>query len=180
MKFRLLACTGALLACASAGAQVAKPTESLTRAAFNSNNTIAVPNILDTWGFEPGEGFSVGALAGQQGWTNFAAAPSVPQVTTAAPVTGVQHIQIAGDPGVAVGTLTGGFSPDRGVQDPASVSMMSVDIRITTAGGADYDVVPQTPSQGFLAARVKFSFLGDIQILDDTGGGLAFEDSGVD
>jgi uncharacterized repeat protein (TIGR01451 family) len=40
--------------------------------------------------------------------------------------------------------------------------------------------VPQTPSQGFLAARVKFSFLGDIQILDDTGGGLAFEDSGVD
>ncbi|MCB1635779.1 MAG: DUF11 domain-containing protein, partial [Xanthomonadales bacterium] len=183
MKASSILAAGLALATSASFAQVTKPplpAEALSRAAFPSSNQAAVPNILDVWGFEPGEGFSPGALNGQQGWTVFGAAPNVPQVSTAAPVTGVQHIQIALDGSVANGTLTGGFSPDRGAQPTTNRSRMSVDVQITDAGGADYDIVPQTPSQMFLAARIKFSFLGDILILDDTGGGLFFEDSGVD
>ena len=54
-----------------------------------------------------------------------------------------------------------------------------MDISITNTGGADYDVVPQAPSQGFLSARVKFNFGGNIFILDDPGPGLQFVDTGV-
>jgi hypothetical protein len=54
--------------------------------------------------------------------------------------------------------------------------MMSVDVAISGLGGADYDVVPQAPSQAMLMARVKFSFTGDILILESGG----FVDSGAD
>ena len=97
---------------------------------------------------------------------------------TVNPYAGEQHLRISHDPGNPTGTLTGGFSPDLGPQndDPVSVSVM---VAIGATGGADYDVVPQAPSQGFLTARVNFSYLGDIRVLDDLGSGLAFIDTGV-
>lgn len=69
---------------------------------------------------------------------------------------------------------------------------MSIDVFIDATGGADYDVVPQAPTQGFLTARVKFRFNdidgdtipGDIMVLDDLDGpgpgGLAFVTTGVE
>jgi len=88
-------------------------------------------------------------------------------------------MRISKNPAVPVGTLTGGFSPDRGPQGNVP-SSMCVDIAIGAVGGADYDVVPQAPSQTFLTARVKFSFTGSIFVLDDPGAGLAFVDTGTD
>jgi hypothetical protein len=41
-------------------------------------------------------------------------------------------------------------------------------------------LVPQAPSQSLLTARVKFSYTGDILVLDDVGAGLTFIDTGAD
>jgi len=130
-------------------------------------------------GFESGEGFAPAPIGGQAGWTMFAASTAEGHVDTVNPFAGSQHLRISGDPTIGGGTLTGGFSPDLGAQTP-NQAYMSVQVNIGAAGGADYDIVPQAPSQGFLSARLKFNFGGNVFVLDDTGGGLAFEDTGYD
>ena len=72
------------------------------------------------------------------------------------PAGGLQHLRIGNDPLVGAGTFTGAFSPNLGAL-PVGPSSVSMDIAISNTGGADYDVIPQAPSQGFLTARVKFS-----------------------
>lgn len=129
-------------------------------------------------GFEAAEGFGLGPIDGQAGWTTFLGTAGS-DISGANPAGGAQHFRIGFDAGNPAGTLTGGFSPDIGAQ-AASPSSLSVDVAISAADGADYDVVPQAPSQALLSARVKFSWLGDILVLDDTGGGLAFTDTGFD
>jgi hypothetical protein len=141
----------------------------------NASAPAAVLNV----GFEPGEGFSPGFLGTQGGWSTFAASSAQPVINATGAISGSQDLQIAEDASIASGSNTGGFSPDLGPQDITKPSSMSLDVLITATGGADYDVAPQAPSQMFLSARVKFSFLGNIQILDDTGGGLGFEDTGI-
>lgn len=183
MKNSLLVASAGLLAMAfGAHAQVVKPAPEADRLEhFASSGPVqAIPNVRDEWGFEPGEGFAPGFIGGQVGWTAFAASTTQGSITTTNPITGVQSLVIDNDPAAGAGSLTGAFSPDRGPQNVMDRSQLSVDIRITATGGADYDIVPQAPSQMFLTARVKFFFQGDIQILDDTGGGLAFVDTGVD
>ena len=130
-------------------------------------------------GFEAVEGFTSGANCAQNGWTKFVASNTEGHVDTANPAIGSQHISIAEDPGIPNGTLTGCFSPNLGVQLPGS-STAQIAIAVSGSGGADYDFVVQAPSQGFITARIKFSYLGDILILDDNGsGGAAFFDSGT-
>lgn len=133
---------------------------------------------LDPWGFEAAEGFAPGFVGGQAGWTATVASSADPVISTANPSSGAQHLRCAGDAAVASGTLIGAFSPDLGPQAVAP-SSVCVDVAIGATGGADYDVIPQAPSQTFLTARVKFYWLGDIRVLDDTGGGLAYVDTGV-
>jgi hypothetical protein len=141
------------------------------------SNTVPRASAYAT-GFETAEGFVVGDINAQQGWSVFSG--DVNQVVSAVnPATGSQHYRNQNEPAFATGTLVGAFSPDLGAS-PIAPQMLSVDVNIGATGGADYDVVPQAPSQGLLTARVKFSWLGDILVLDDLGGGLAFQDTGVD
>ena len=130
-------------------------------------------------GFEASEGFAPGYIGGQAGWTAFSASVTEGHVGTVNPYAGEQHLRISRDPDISMGTWTGGFSPDLGAQndDPVSVSVM---VAIGATGGADYDVVPQAPSQDLQTAHVNFSWLGDIRVLDDPGTGLDFIDTGVD
>lgn len=158
----------------------ADKTYDVSTAAFESvGGVVSDSRVSETWTFEAGEGFAPGFIGGQAGWTAFAASTAEGHIDTANPHAGTQHLRISLDPAVAPGTLIGAFSPLVAdlVVDPSSVLVY---IAIGDVGGADYDVVPQTPTQAFLTARVKFSFTGDILILDDTGGGLAFIDSGAD
>ncbi len=131
-----------------------------------------------TTGFEAVDGFVPGFIGGQSGWTTFAASLTQGHIDTANPAAGAQHLRISKDPALASGILTGAFSPDQG---PLAVgpSSVSVDIAISNTGGADYDVSPQAPSQAMISARVKFSFVGNIFIVDDLGAGLVFVDTGV-
>lgn len=128
-------------------------------------------------GFENSEGFAIGGLP-QNGWTEFAATPNAASISGAHPAAGTQHLRIVKDTTAASGALSGGFSPNSGAL-AANHYIVSVDFATNDAGGADYDVVPQAPSQGSLSARMKFSWTGDILVLDDIGAGLAFVDTGI-
>lgn len=100
-------------------------------------------------------------------------------ISAAHPASGSQHLRIVRDLAAAAGSLSGGFSPEAGAQSPGYYAV-SVDFATNDAAGADYDIIPQAPTQGFLTARMKFSWTGDILVLDDTGTGLNFIDTGVD
>lgn len=128
-------------------------------------------------GFEVVDGFAIGGLP-QNGWTEFAASPNAASISGAHPAAGAQHLRIVKDTAATSGTLSGGFSPDAGPL-AAGQYIVSVDFATNDVGGADYDIVPQAPSQGSLSARMKFSFTGDILVLDDVGAGLAFVDTGA-
>ena len=108
----------------------------------------------------------------------FAASAVEGHIDTANPASGDQHLRISYDPAAGQGSYTGAFTPDVGPL-PVVPSDVSVDVAISASGGADYDVVPQAPSQGFLTARVSFEYMGNIWILDDVGAGLQFVDTGV-
>lgn len=128
-------------------------------------------------GFEAGEGFAVGGLP-QNGWTEFVATPNGANISATHPDSGSQHLRITKDAAAASGTLSGGFSPATGALG-AGHYVVSVNFATNDSLGADYDVVPQAPSQALLTARMKFSWLGDILVLDDTGSGLVFTDTGA-
>jgi len=181
MKFNLK--TGALVVLmvgVSAVGIAADKVYDISTAAFVSPvASYGVDGVSETWGFEAGEGFAPGFIGGQAGWTAFAASVAEGHIDTANPHAGSQHLRISNDPAVAAGTLLGAFSPL--VADPiVDASSVSVYVAIGDVGGADYDVVPQSPTQGLLTARVKFDFEGNIQVLDDVGAGLVFVDTGAD
>jgi hypothetical protein len=129
-------------------------------------------------GFEAADGFAPGYISGQSGWGAFAASTTQGRIDTGNPFAGSQHLRIAKDAAIGTGINTGAFSPNQGAQ-PAGSYDVSVMMNLSATGGADYDVVPQAPSQALLSARVKFNFQGPIFILDDTGGGLAFVNTGT-
>ncbi len=134
-----------------------------------------------TTDFEGTEGAPPGFSPGyceQNGWTAFAASTVQGQISSANPSSGDQHIRIAEDPSLGLGTSVGCFSPDIGAQT-IGPTWMEVDVAISDTGGADYHIVPQAPSQGSLTARVNFEFWGNIWILDRIGGNLQFVDTGT-
>jgi len=148
--------------------------------------SVASANIYAT-GFEATEGFATGFIGGQNGWSAFSASTVEGHVDTVNPASGAQHLRISNDPAAGAGNYVGGFSPDWGPQ-PAGQYTVSVDVCIGATGGADYDIVPQAPSQSFLTARVKYFWddydldgtPGDVVVLDDDGTGLTYYDTGYD
>jgi hypothetical protein len=142
-----------------------------------NNQSPVTPNAVSSNGFEVSDGFTAGPINGQVGWATFTAA--TPTIESTNPALGSQQMRISADGSVGQGSNTGGFSPNMGVQNDTLSASVNVDMLISATGGADYDVVGQAPSQGFLTWRVKFGFLGNISILDDTGAGLAFIDTGI-
>ncbi|MCH8166038.1 MAG: hypothetical protein IH889_10565 [Planctomycetes bacterium] len=165
---------------ASAAAIPHPPGSSISRFGSGGNQGGVAGGDLAPVGFEPAEGFAPGFIDGQVGWRAFAAGIAEAHVETVNPATGVQHLQIANDPGNPSGTTTGAFSPNLGNCDDTTFTTVLVDVNISALGGADYDVVPQAPTQGLLTTRVVFSNTGDILVLDDIGAGLVFVDTGAD
>jgi hypothetical protein len=87
--------------------------------------------------------------------------------------------------GIGAGTLSIAFSPLI-VQPASSPHQVKLQIYISNDGGADYDVANQSPAEGFVAWRVKFSWSdtpgtgpGTIFIVDDLGLGAEYVDTGV-
>lgn len=127
--------------------------------------------------------FTTGTINGQQGWTvsTVGGVPTVSNnISTANPQSGTQALRITDSAAVANGTTTGVFSPATGFTG-STATITTISLAITgvvpgaTTGGADYDVILQSPTQALLTARVNFSFLGNINIVDDTDGNGSFD-----
>ena len=130
-------------------------------------------------GFEPAEGFVPGHIDGQVGWFSFMSSNSEAHIDTVNPNTGTQHLRISHDPDLGFGEFVGAFTPDLGPL-PTGSSTVSVDVSISATNGADYFVVPQSPSQGLVLTWVDFAFTDDILVVDDVGFGSEWVDTGVD
>jgi len=128
-------------------------------------------------GFETAEGFTVGAIDGQNGYSTFLAAQFAPEISAENAASGSQHLRL-GNGGATVGTSNGAFSPvfATGTND---VYTLSLDIAINDELGADYTVVAQDTVAGLLNFRVRFDFEGNIFVVDDLGSGGVFVDTGV-
>ncbi len=129
-------------------------------------------------GFESSEGYSLGFLGNQQGWTFTTASGTdqgQPRVSSTNPATGTRHMRIGTDAFLNVGTQIGGRSPALSPQDPGRYTV-SVDVRIAhseSTGRSSYVVEPAALSQdNTFAARVVFAYDGSLRVFDDLGNGF--------
>lgn len=120
--------------------------------------------------FESAQGFTLGNLNGQNGWTVFAASPNIPVVTDSQSTDGSYSIQLIATNGQA---NSGGFSP---LFTSNLDVVLTVDMFLSSTTGelSDTDFIAQSPSQSLLTSRVKFSFDGSVLIVDNPGTGTAF------
>lgn len=135
--------------------------------------------------FETSQGYNVGTVVGQNGWgTNIPATvtngPSLLVSTEYAAPGGTQSLKIQGN-NTTYHTLGGAFSPVSVVNGPIVTLAMDVYFSSVSATGSDFQIIPQSPSQSKVAARVNFNYQGNIMILDGPPAGtLAYVDSGAD
>jgi len=185
MRSTVFAIAG-LLVVSVAGMAAAAPRETPSKNSFGV--TTGGPTTTAYFfgsGFEAGEGFAPGVLEPQNGWS--ATGINLPWQTISGvnPYTGAQHARLVKNAAAAAGAQHVLLSPVNAT--PANTpSTVYVRINISNDGGADYSVVGQAPSQGFLSWRVLFSWSGamgtepgTIFVLDDIGMGLQFVDTGV-
>lgn len=133
-------------------------------------------------GFEPEEGFAPGFIDGQAGWLSILSGSTIePAISNAAPLTGSQHLRFGFDPLITPGPeAIVAVSPALGDQSvKGRRSSMTIDVKIDGLMGADYEVVPSTPSEGFVVTRVDFNYLGNIFIADFIDNTFQFVDTGV-
>lgn len=127
--------------------------------------------------FEAEEGFDLGFIGGQEGWSTFEDNTAQPVVSDDKATDGDYSLKLDEDPAAA--GLVGAFSPTFSLV--GDLITISADIYIEATGGSDYELVIQAPSQELLTARVNFSWLGGISVVDfDAGGELTFVGTGVD
>lgn len=125
--------------------------------------------------FEESEGYSLGAIGGQQGWEEFALTSGVgSDVVT---IDGRRALRLTDNPSADNGRFVGGLSPE--VFDPGQRGEFSIDVRIDDLAGASYTVVGQSLEKFGVTFRVVFEFGGTIFVVDDTGNGVGFVDTNV-
>lgn len=126
--------------------------------------------------FEASEGFILGEINGQNGWTSNAGGEANVVITDSQSSDGDFSVQLVPS---NTGNLTIGFSPlEASTQDVVTVT---VDMFVESSTGAlsTVEFVTQTPLQGLLTTRVAFNPDDTVTVLDDDGaGGLAFAAAG--
>ncbi|GAA4817475.1 hypothetical protein GCM10023308_13220 [Marinicella pacifica] len=166
----------------SANKPTTKPERAVTIEALSPDgqlSSVNTPFLVDSHGFEASEGFSLGFLGGQAGWTVFANSSVEPTIDNSNPASGSQHFRMAEDTSISWGTDVGGFSPDLGPQPAGVENRVNADFMISSSGGSDYYLIGQAPSLTFATWNVNFDWQGNIFVADDLGGGFAYEDTGV-
>ncbi|MGB5237986.1 MAG: choice-of-anchor D domain-containing protein, partial [Flavobacteriaceae bacterium] len=164
--------------------RVAQSNASIAASGFTSENFIGSQGsgIADMIGTSAGfervvtslyatdfEDFTPGDITGQQGW--FAQFANNWAISAANPADGAQHLSAVSDgqgpnqPGTVLAfspTVTPG-------SEPFMVSSLDVNIQ---GSGVSWEIIPQSPSAGFVVTRLRFNGDGTIDILD--GGAGAF------
>ncbi|MCH8557821.1 MAG: S8 family serine peptidase [Balneolia bacterium] len=126
--------------------------------------------------FEASEGFEPGFAGGQLGWSALAASTTQPVISSGNASDGTQSLEIAAQGGSPGDTNVGLRSPllDTGFL----FYTLSTDIYVESTGGADYDVILQSPANGQLTTRFRFGANGNMSVLAPSGGGLGFQGLG--
>lgn len=140
----------------------------LSNQAIKGTKVTGLSNLPDgTVSFEESEGFELGFIDGQQGWSTFNNNVEQPTITNERASQGSRSLKLAKDPNLDESEDIGAFSPMLSLND--QIISVSVDVYIEDTSGADYDLMIQAPSQGesgLLTSRVKFRFLGSIMVVD--------------
>lgn len=185
-KLMVLAAVAALAAPAMAKDMTVDTAAILGPSTSNLSRAVAYST-----GFEPGAGFVPGSMASpgngsapEGPWVAGGGNTVSPVISTLNPAGGTQHLRHRRDAATAQGTQRLGFSPEFGPF--LGSSTVSFDVAMSTVpdiGGADYDVILQSPStgNGSITARVKFNYqYGAIFVLGDNGaGGLQYNWTGT-
>lgn len=129
-------------------------------------------------GFEASEGYVLGNIDLQNGWNTFTSQDATGEGAHVVDLGGNKGrvLSLFENTGAGAGSFAGGFSP--AFKNPLDLNGFKIDTKIDDQGGADYDVIVQSPGEGSVVFRVKFSYTGEILVLDDTGLGAAFASTG--
>lgn len=120
-----------------------------------------VSTIVFETGFEAPD-YNLGDINDQQGW--FAQRGNW-NVSDASPATDTQHLQGIGD---AQDTTSFSVSPNGGIgTEPFSTVSMDISINGT---GHTWEVIPQSPTAGFVNTRLRFNPDGSITVLEGNSG----------
>ncbi len=132
----------------------------------------AQPAFFD---FEESEGYSLGAVGGQEGWSEFDLTKGAG--ADIAEIDGRRALRLSDNPSANNGMFIGALSPE--TFDPGERGAVSMSVRIDDLAGANYTVVGQSIEKFGTTFRVVFEFGGTIFVVDDTGKGPAFIDTNV-
>ncbi|MCH8567797.1 MAG: S8 family serine peptidase [Balneolales bacterium] len=123
--------------------------------------------------FEAEEGFETGFAGGQNGWTALQASTTQPVITDEFANDGSQSLMLARQAGTPGGNNIGVRSPV--IDSGFMFYTMETDIYVEDTGGANYDVILQSPGFGQLSTRFRFGADGNMSVLGPSGTGLGFQ-----
>ncbi len=157
------------------------PTDSLVASELGSTQAYlhedwqAPPTTIPV--FADFESFSLGPVGGQMGWTQTAGAdPTKAIVTTAAPRSGAQAVELHVDPFLGAGATWGIFSPL--VATDEIEQTVELGLRFDGSGGPSHDVLVQSPTAGSSVAWIRFASSGDVLVYQPWAGSFAFVSTG--
>lgn len=126
--------------------------------------------------FEAVEGFALGPINLQNGWTVYTDIPNGPQISNMDATDGSLSLQIIYDSSTSGGTLNGAFSP---VFTGSGSGNFTVDINAGATGLSSVFVATIKESTGAYTSLVHFNFDDKIRVLDDSPSGPIYVDTGA-
>ncbi len=145
-----------------------KTINALVVAAFATLTAASYGSFSYSTGFEASEGFSLGSIGGQNGYSLFPVGAENVNISDANPLGGTQHLRIGRDPNATPGQFAGAQSS---IFDTTGLDIFSfsADFSISALGGGSYDFVGYDSVNTALAFQVSFLFTGDIILVDNSG-----------
>ena len=119
------------------------------------------------YSFESAQGFNIGNIAGQNGWGGTQAA-YIGVISNEQANPGTQSLKITGNNGTVHNTLGGAISPTFSVTGSVVTVAFNAYFTPSTPAGdeSDFFFSPQSPTESTINARLRFTFEGDIFVVD--------------
>lgn len=120
------------------------------------------------YNFESLQGYTVGNIAGQNGWGGTVAA-YLGVVSNEQANPGTQSLKITGNAGTNHTALAGPISPTVSVTGSTVTVAFNAYFTASTPAGdeCDFFFSPQSPAQSTINARMRFDFEGNIRVIDN-------------
>lgn len=128
-------------------------------------------------GFEQNEGYSVGPIGTQNGWSEFGVSAGAGTSIASLGRDSAQSLFLTDNRAVQNGTFVGGLSPE--LDDPGERGVFTIDTRIDDRAGASYTIIGQSLELFGINFRLVFEFGGTMFVFDETPSGFRFVDTNV-